>query len=1808
MFVDIIVMKANSKKKPISILFKRSPFHEIELLGNGDEGSTLYANLRTLGKDVLGAIERRAQVFVASADAETLIIPPADWKNVKLTDDTRIIIVIIPSGIFSKIGNAFKNFYKNFLDITPYIIRKLKSLFRPNIPSQDTNQETTSGSLYSFGGGGNAANAYTPIPIICGVIEAPLKFIARPAGRVTIGQGDNESDYIRILGTWGPGPLQIEDVLIGDVPIEESKADFLAYHGDGIVTPDMPYYTRTNRTEALQSEINASSVPDNDWIAFRTLNNPTEARIDISFPSGLYHSKDDGGKSSTHVDFEYQIRTATRGSISGGRWGTEIKEFRVGYTGRTSINGGGIFSQAVRAILLRFVSLQGNFKKWTTTPFFVSIPFTFDSPDDLPDGVDVRIRRLGIAGQNRNTNQTSLVRFESSRPDNPINLDANYSLFSARILANARLNGSLPTITAKISRKVLNYAAFDPSTNDGAVLEVSSNPAWIYLDLLFGVNQERIVAVPKSSIDWNAFKEWAIFCDRMVDTSTDESGTLVSEKIASFNRIFDGRVTLSKALSDVAAAGYAVTTVRGTLYSVFWEADIKTPIALLTPATTTNFSATRSWTDEVHGYRVSYFDPLNSYKPNQVIAFKDGYSDANATIVKDIDAKRLGASSHVAAWRYGRYKIADDLLHQEHYQVNVNVESLMLEVGDIVSLVDDTIRVGDISGRINGCWAFDMPVGSGNNAIFPSFIRPNGSYLHPPRIQCPSTNKWFFLTAYYVVLLEEPLPLRTDGTSYLPKLQCSPGADTHTITIETANARLATTSFVWDVQNIDSNTIESVPLRNDGQGRFAAFLEDIIAQKLQDTFPNHDDFQRRIILLNNASEMIPSTERNAATGQYSRPPTPTSYWTLPSLRDIAIGDRPEFTISPTASHSIPVIVTDINPDTKGGARLSLEEYKPDALLRSWAGAVPDRNIIFTPDIASPNAPQKPNIREILSGPIHNNNDNVPVSNLFVVFNAIDIGASVANNIVSVVLEYEVNGVWSGGLRLLQQPMILLDVPVGSAYKVRAAFINQAGVQSEYEIVSHTNTNIPDLVSVSPAKPTKLEIEHQGNDTEFRGKGAVIVWADSKLENQNTQVGGLLGIGLGGIDQFFDGYQVQAFSIPTMIGSDLLEKQLFPPITVYQNRFEYNPDIQNITPVRAVKIQVARRSAKRGISEYAELTINNPKPAISASDIAIHVLPGSLQVTISQSILSESDIREVIIWRAVGGVVQEIIARGYQSQFNIVLTISQIDDNYSGSFTIRVAVADTFGGIDSSWNYAEVTHASAIPPDLPPAYVPPVNPTMPVGLTVAPAVNTALLEWTAAAYADHSHTLIFRSGTVSAADRIEIGRTETSLFLDGAIQPNVQYWYWIVHVSKGGVGIERKGPFSNPASASSSPIPNASIGSLSADKITSGTLSTDRIAANSITAAQASFGTAEIFDGIQSRNFVAERKESPNRHWEIGRPQNNWSISPPTSSNYRAGTWWSKRLRNAYNSAGRQIPSVWTMPVLLSAFSSVMDLITARHLSQYEVIFFVGTSGTNPGVSAVSGEGFQLIADGDMQVDAANVTGRLTASEMVSEDYVPNVSGSRLGSEGDNQFDITSENYVDGVSGDRIGSYGDNQVDAGTVFNPLEMPFRGIEFVDYVDPNRGIQVNETANGGRIQYFYGYPPPSGLPDYFNYPASRFYKNPNIVTADFDGIMVFVSVNGPAPAQHGAIPRNYFGSISPEIFVIYKKRIIANQGVSFFARSTNPVLFTSNIGSAAGILFFYLENYGLTTERMVILTNFNRPSTSFYVRKMCFFRNAY
>ncbi|MBB6011868.1 hypothetical protein HNR59_001213 [Aquamicrobium lusatiense] len=271
----------------------------------------------------------------------------------------------------------------------------LNALFPPTQTRSESNNPS-----YSISAGRNGASKWGPIPVVLGKVRALPKYAALP---YTEFEGDDQ--YLRLLFVWGYGPMNIEDIRIGDTSIAEFEGveieTFEGYGND----PQQTIYP----SEVVQDDLSidpAYNVP----VTRTSAENVDEIVLDFVAPAGLCHVSKKGKRQSKVVDFKVEMSPAGANA-----W---VNKGNVQLQGATN--------DPVRRSF-RYVVSKGRY--------------------------DIRITRL--TGDENTTTDFSEVTWTAIKSfrvgDPPISFGKPLAITALRIKASKQLNGMVDTLNALVT-------------------------------------------------------------------------------------------------------------------------------------------------------------------------------------------------------------------------------------------------------------------------------------------------------------------------------------------------------------------------------------------------------------------------------------------------------------------------------------------------------------------------------------------------------------------------------------------------------------------------------------------------------------------------------------------------------------------------------------------------------------------------------------------------------------------------------------------------------------------------------------------------------------------------------------------------------------------------------------------------------------------------------------------------------------------------------------------------------------------------------------------------------------------------------------------------------------------------------------------------------------------------------------------------------------------------------------------------------------------------------------------------------------
>jgi hypothetical protein len=519
---------------------------------------------------------------------------------------------------------------------TSIVGRLLISALIPPPPTSTQPGTPAVGTTYAVSGMRNQANLYGPVARLYGRHKIAPAYAAQPYTEIA---GDDI--FLRALFCIGYGPLQIDDIRIGETSIDDYEDVQYEVRQGYSNDPPETLYSSDVLEVLLVDELTTAA----GWVQRTTQPNADEISIDITFDRGLY-----------------------------------VVDTQTGLSLRWTVN----FQLEYR--------LHGSSFGWTAvpgTPFDVSRQktsmFRVNKRWGVPRGqYDVRLRRTTAEhpGWSNLLDHAVWTSIRTIRSAAPVRM-TGVALIALRIRASGQLNGIIDQLTC-VATSIL--PVFDGASWSS---QPTRNPAWIYLDILRGSANKRPIA--DNRIYFQSFFDWAWDCD---------SAAANGQAKYRCDVVFDAAGTIFHALQTVASAGRATYGLHDGLYSVVRDVKQSVPIQHLSPRNSRDFRGSKVFVDLPHALKMQFTNEEADYVQDELIVYADGYDASNATKFETINLVGAGVVRPYQVWSTGRYLQATARLRPEIYELSTDAERLAARRGDLIRVTHDVPLWGLGQGRI----------------------------------------------------------------------------------------------------------------------------------------------------------------------------------------------------------------------------------------------------------------------------------------------------------------------------------------------------------------------------------------------------------------------------------------------------------------------------------------------------------------------------------------------------------------------------------------------------------------------------------------------------------------------------------------------------------------------------------------------------------------------------------------------------------------------------------------------------------------------------------------------------------------------------------------------------------------------------------------------------------------------------------------------------------------------------------------------------------------------------------------------------
>lgn len=600
---------------------------------------------------------------------------------------------------------------------------------------------------------GNALDPNGPIPRVVGTMKVFPPLAMEP---FTYFEGPDEIvEAAYVLA----GPHALASIRVGAAPAA-SMADIEVETREGWPgDPRVELLRRQSRTEMLQSELRGHLVSDSDN---RTLDSvtgdiltslpqpqvvatrqaPDEHQIQITFPQGLWQTKDDGSYVALRVPIRMRMR-----EVGSATWITlpEV-HFRAARLGqmRATIRllwGDGSMSPSAPAG-------EGFCEARRVAPGQVTAPATADwiadsyfdagSGDDWLANGNVGSTRLAhvsldrynmLIGLDEGTFPRGQYEFEITRgaafrddlyQASSYQYDgALWDFFSSQGTSPGQIVMARDRVidTLYILRSVSVWNEHPLPSRDLATIAIRARNRTV----------DRLSVVASGyTRDWdgNGWNTWATTdnpaphlrdvwaglqnADPLPEDVIDDAGLVQwrGECIAKgyrVNAIMEG-VTVDEAARIIASCGYAKPTMSETWgVARDYDRSAEAPVQVFTPRNSSGFQWTRAFPRVADGLRITYADETSDYDPQQEIVWRPGVSNDDG-LLEQVTYQGITTLADVQA--RAQYDLAQPHVRGTFYTLDTAADAIVCRRGDLVGVQHDMLRTQAGTARVVG-WSED---------------------------------------------------------------------------------------------------------------------------------------------------------------------------------------------------------------------------------------------------------------------------------------------------------------------------------------------------------------------------------------------------------------------------------------------------------------------------------------------------------------------------------------------------------------------------------------------------------------------------------------------------------------------------------------------------------------------------------------------------------------------------------------------------------------------------------------------------------------------------------------------------------------------------------------------------------------------------------------------------------------------------------------------------------------------------------------------------------------------------------------------
>jgi hypothetical protein len=377
-----------------------------------------------------------------------------------------------------------------------------------------------------------------------------------------------------------------------------------------------------------------------------TADKTTRINVDIIFPQGLTYFNDDGNKTTTGVTVSIQYKAETDPDSA-------YQTFPD-------------WSPGISNATVDMFRRQATVSNLEPGKYTVKI-----------------VRQTGDSHDTRLINTVYLGSIRSFADDRPVRQAAaqDLTIIAVKIRASTLATGIIDNFNFVAQSVIPDYSDDELAW----VPRLTKNPALMLLYVLQG--KINPAPVGDADIDWDAFREFWIFCN---------------QKDYTCNAVQGGRELFSTLCTKIAKTGRASLLRVNGKFTVIIDRERPAPVQLFSPRNTVAYTQTIVKADIPDEVALEFIDETVGWTSNERSVYNtaDGLPDGTERTKQS--SRIWGITDPAVIFKFARYQYACIKNRPIIHTISCDIEYLLCRKGDLIEYAGDTALTGISYGKVTG--------------------------------------------------------------------------------------------------------------------------------------------------------------------------------------------------------------------------------------------------------------------------------------------------------------------------------------------------------------------------------------------------------------------------------------------------------------------------------------------------------------------------------------------------------------------------------------------------------------------------------------------------------------------------------------------------------------------------------------------------------------------------------------------------------------------------------------------------------------------------------------------------------------------------------------------------------------------------------------------------------------------------------------------------------------------------------------------------------------------------------------------------